>query len=545
MVAQTVALPNIKKLFLPDLGFTIADADLAQADAQVVAWEADDEPLKQIFRDPDLDLHNENAKAIFGTLTPRNRQLAKGGVHACLSLDHEVLTPMGWVNIGEAQDQDIMVVNTVTQEAFFEKPKAWHIYLTNTNMYEFQGNGYSQKVTYDHKLPVRTNTRSPWQLTKAEDVKESSRLLYTTYYSGQTQIPNSLVRLVAAYEADGSKDPTRGIRWHLKKKRKLLRLHSLLESLGLKYSYNTYSDGTSNTSISLEDSKLIRKYSFNFPFKLTWSGNNLDQYLDELPYWDGTIGKASVCITNKEKRYCEQIQTLCALRGKSGQVKKVSRAYQVGINNRQEGRLGSGTLHKTKERLLVICPTVSTGAFLIRRKGKISVTGNTNYGAKPRTLAKALGITVHEAERFIKSWFGAHPNIRDWHHNVEMQLAQHRRVTNRFGNMRYYFDRVDSLLPQALAWIPQSTVALVIERGLVNLDTRLPEVDVLMQVHDSVVFQYPTHRQRDLLPKIKECLEITIPYDDPLIIPVGIEVSTVSWGDCKEIDWNGNLIKGD
>jgi len=516
MVAQTVALPNVKKLFLPDPGYIIVDCDLAQADAQVVAWEADDDELKAIFRDPTADLHSENAKTIFGQLTKRNRQLAKGGVHACLSLDHEVLTPTGWVSIVEAQSQQIMAVNTVTQEAFFEVPEAWHLYLTNTAMYEFQGNGYSQKVTYDHKLPVRTNTNQAWSLTKADSVKESSRLLYSAYYSGQSQIPNGLVRLVAAYEADGSKNISRGIRWHLKKNRKILRLHSLLESLGLKYSYNTYSDGTSNTAISLEDSKLIRKYSFNFPFKLTWSGNNLDQYLDELPYWDGTIGKTSICITNKHKEYCDNIQTLCALRGKSGQVKEVTRAYQVGINNRQEGRLSSGTLRKTREHLLVICPTVSTGAFLVRRKGKISVTGNTNYGAKARTLAAALGVTVHEAERFQRIWFAAHPGIKVWQNEIDMQLATTRTVANRFGNRRYYFDRIENLLPEALAWIPQSTVALVINRALVNVDRNLIDrVEPLMQVHDSLVLQIKKSAYPAVLPELKKNMEIVVPYDDP------------------------------
>ena len=81
MVAKTTPLPNIRKLFVPDPGYMIADCDLAQADAQVVAWEADDEELKAVFRDPTADLHDENAKTIFGTLTPANRQLAKAGVH--------------------------------------------------------------------------------------------------------------------------------------------------------------------------------------------------------------------------------------------------------------------------------------------------------------------------------------------------------------------------------------------------------------------------------------------------------------------------------
>ena len=43
MVASTIALPNVKKMFIPDEGYTIIDADLKKADLQIVAWEAGDE----------------------------------------------------------------------------------------------------------------------------------------------------------------------------------------------------------------------------------------------------------------------------------------------------------------------------------------------------------------------------------------------------------------------------------------------------------------------------------------------------------------------
>ena len=166
----------------------------------------------------------------------------------------------------------------------------------------------------------------------------------------------------------------------------------------------------------------------------------------------------------------------------------------------------------------------------------------TNYGGKPRTCAAALGITIHEAERFQNAWFAAHPGIKNWHSRVEISLAETRSVRNRFGNYRYYFDRVDTLLPEALAWIPQSTVALVIERGLVNLDERLtPEVEVLMQVHDSVVFQVHRSNFHRILPAIKENLEIVVPYDDPLIIPVGLDASKESWGDVVPYNWDGTI----
>ena len=47
--------PNVRQMFVPDVGFTMFDADLMQADAAVVAWEADDRPLKEGFRAQLLD----------------------------------------------------------------------------------------------------------------------------------------------------------------------------------------------------------------------------------------------------------------------------------------------------------------------------------------------------------------------------------------------------------------------------------------------------------------------------------------------------------
>jgi hypothetical protein len=42
-------LPNVRRLFKPDPGFTLIDIDLSGADAAVVAWEANDQELKDAF----------------------------------------------------------------------------------------------------------------------------------------------------------------------------------------------------------------------------------------------------------------------------------------------------------------------------------------------------------------------------------------------------------------------------------------------------------------------------------------------------------------
>jgi len=161
----------------------------------------------------------------------------------------------------------------------------------------------------------------------------------------------------------------------------------------------------------------------------------------------------------------------------------------------------------------------------------------TNYGGKPRTLSKGLGMTMKEAEWFQSRWFSMHPGIKTWHAEVENSLLTTRSVRNKFGFRRFYFDRLDGLLPQALAWIPQSTVALVINTGLVRISESKTELELLLQVHDSLVGQFPSQHEARLLPILRDCLTVTIPYDDPLIIGTSLDLSRKSWGDLEAKSW--------
>jgi DNA polymerase I-like protein with 3'-5' exonuclease and polymerase domains len=159
----------------------------------------------------------------------------------------------------------------------------------------------------------------------------------------------------------------------------------------------------------------------------------------------------------------------------------------------------------------------------------------TNYGVGDRKLAQALGITVHEASIFRAKWFAAHPGIRRWHTRTEQSVSQRGYIENKFGARLYNFGRFN--LPEFLGWVPQSTVAGVINRALVNLDKAYEDgyspVQLLGQVHDSLFGQYPINLRLASLNCLNNHSRVTIPYDDPLIIPVGIKTSTKSWGDCK------------
>lgn len=159
----------------------------------------------------------------------------------------------------------------------------------------------------------------------------------------------------------------------------------------------------------------------------------------------------------------------------------------------------------------------------------------TNYGVGDRKLAMTLGITVHEASRFRSKWFGAHPGVKRWHQRTEEQATRKGFIENRFGARLYIWGSLD--LPEALAWAPQSTVAGVINRGLLAIDRAEQRgetsIQLLLQVHDSLAGQFPAAEQDASIAALRNLASIPIPYDDPLIIPVGIATSSESWGKCK------------
>lgn len=166
----------------------------------------------------------------------------------------------------------------------------------------------------------------------------------------------------------------------------------------------------------------------------------------------------------------------------------------------------------------------------LREFAKVFVHG-TNYGGQSRTMAANTGRTVHEIDRAQKIWFAQHPGIKTWHDRVKLQLKKGF-IENRFGYRWYIFDRADSIIPEAIAWGPQSTVSVVINRIWQNIYKALPEVEVLLQVHDSLCGQMPSEKVAELTPRILELSKIIVPYDDPLVIPFSLKTSLVSWGDC-------------
>jgi hypothetical protein len=220
--------------------------------------------------------------------------------------------------------------------------------------------------------------------------------------------------------------------------------------------------------------------------------------------------------------------------------------YRLQQNNRKYVT-GNSIVH-TKlavENVRVYCPTVESGWFYVRHRGKISVTGNTNFYGQPPTMAKHAQLPVEMIVAFQQSYFKAFPGIRKWHTHVAQTLLKEGQITTLLGRKRYFLDRLteDSTLRKAIAYEPQSITADTIDEGLLNIWRKYPQVQLLLQVHDSILLQYPEHLEDELLPLLLKEIEIerTLNGGRKFTIPAEAMVGW-NWGYASEDNADG-LIK--
>lgn len=169
-----------------------------------------------------------------------------------------------------------------------------------------------------------------------------------------------------------------------------------------------------------------------------------------------------------------------------------------------------------------------------RRQIFKSFAHGTHYLGTAKGLALRLGLSIYESEKTQKWYFQRFPRIKAWQERFIEQVKVRRFVQNIFGYKIFYMDRIEgTALNQLIAWLPQGTVACIINRGYMNLYKNHPEIQVLLQVHDSLAGQYPIANAAQHRQTVIEACSIELPYADPLTIPVGIATSQISWGDCK------------
>ncbi len=157
----------------------------------------------------------------------------------------------------------------------------------------------------------------------------------------------------------------------------------------------------------------------------------------------------------------------------------------------------------------------------------------TNYLGTPATMAMHTKVAVAIIKQFQYDYFRAFPAMKKWHDEVARVLLAEGKLTTLFGRRRWFFGRRDEpqTLREAVAYCPQSMTADQINTALLKI-WRSNIAQPLLQVHDSLLFQYPEHAEAEVIPQILEQLKvpITLPSGRVFVVPGEAKVGW-NWAD--------------
>lgn len=158
----------------------------------------------------------------------------------------------------------------------------------------------------------------------------------------------------------------------------------------------------------------------------------------------------------------------------------------------------------------------------------------THYLGQPGGLAAQTGLPVKDVERIQAWYFKRFPKIRQWQERFKAQILARKSFSNIFGYKFHVLDRIgNNTYNECIAAVPQSTVAILVNKIYKNVFDNLPDVQVLLQTHDSISGQFPTITKEKHIADLKAQSQIILPYPKPIIIPTSFKVSEISYGDCK------------
>lgn len=171
-----------------------------------------------------------------------------------------------------------------------------------------------------------------------------------------------------------------------------------------------------------------------------------------------------------------------------------------------------------------------------------------NYMAKPWTISRHLKIPVDVAEAFQSTYFGTFPGIPEYHRRCARELMATRKLITALGRERIFFGRPDdeTVIREAVAYRPQSTVADILNRALIKLWRLERElgIELLLQVHDAILYQYPEHLEDEIVPHIEQlCTFPIVIRDREMTIPVETKVGYMWYDDRDEKKLEGRLEK--
>ena len=335
----------------------------------------------------------------------------------CLTGDHEVLTDNGWQRLDEWTGGKIACWNPSGETVSFQKSNAL-VFPYEGIMYEYCDKRIDQISTPEHKMYVKRRYGGEWLIDTVENMeKYRPSIPFTGYRQTTAGLEHSILRVLVMVQADGCFTEDGSVVLAFTKLRKVERCKTLLRAADVSFVYREYGE-------KRRVRHQFKIYSRNVPLWLrifrnktfdTWLfDESADVFFDELVHWDGyQSAKNSIQYVTCNKKNADMVQALAHITGRAAQMKVKDRkdehpnwsdAYVVDI------WLTPKNCHevKTKPRKFqyngsVYCAETPTGFFLVRRNGRVWITGNSGRLVQLQNLPQNHISDLEQARGLVKA----------------------------------------------------------------------------------------------------------------------------------------------
>ncbi len=189
-----------------------------------------------------------------------------------------------------------------------------------------------------------------------------------------------------------------------------------------------------------------------------------------------------------------------------------------------------GDIHRRNAAAIYGIPE-ETVTYEQRDIGK-KVRHAVNYGMGVNKLARETGLLKAQAQALLHRDANLFPRIKVWHLETEATLRRSRILRTPLGRVRQFLHVWgDELLRDGYSYVPQSTVADLLNDGLVAYEAQRPR-EILLQIHDSVLVQVRPEQVASASDALRQCLTRPLIINgQTCTIPVDIKTSATSWND--------------
>jgi DNA polymerase-1 len=168
-----------------------------------------------------------------------------------------------------------------------------------------------------------------------------------------------------------------------------------------------------------------------------------------------------------------------------------------------------------------------------QRRSAKAINFGLMYGMSAFGLTRQLGISRGEAQEYLDTYFNRYTGVRDYMDNIKAQAKEDKYVETIMGR-RLYLNEINAAnglrrqaAERAAINAPlQGSAADIIKKAMLDIDdlilNEMPDVKMIMQVHDELVFECPKDNADKVMKKMKDTMEQTIELNIPLIAEAAI-----------------------